>query len=296
MNSTEPAAARRRLGVARRAGRRGRRRGSAAAAPRRPRAPSRAARPRARRRGRRARAPPAAAAGRPRTRRSRRSAAGPRGGRAWTSGQAASSRSTPLETISLPTKTTSGSPRPPAGRNSCDVDAGRAEPRLLLQARQVRQRRPERLARCGRSRRGRRRRPPGPRGRRAGSVGMGLDRVLERRAVDLGREGGDGGAGEDRRAHHQVVGEGGVDAAGRGGDLAHGGDVGVEVAVELGLAQLGERLDLEALVGVLDVDRQQAADLGVVDLDPLDRDLAVLAEQVDLVAEPRPAPGARLAL
>ena len=52
----------------------------------------------------------------------------------------------------------------------------------------------------------------------------------------------------------------------RCGDLAHGGDVGVDVAVELVLAQLGEGLDLEALVGVLDVDRQQAADVGVVDL------------------------------
>ena len=97
-----------------------------------------------------------------------------------------------------------------------------------------------------------------------------FDRVLERRAVDLGREGPDVGAGEDRRAHHQVVGEGGVDAAGRLGDLAHGGDVGLDVAVELGLGQLREGLDLEALVGVLDVDREQAADVGVVDLDPLD--------------------------
>ena len=44
---------------------------------------------------------------------------------------------------------------------------------------------------------------------------MRLDRVLQRRAVDLGGEGADVGAGEDRRAHHQVVGEGGVEAADR---------------------------------------------------------------------------------
>ena len=103
--------------------------------------------------------------------------------------------------------------------------------------------------------------------------------------MDLGGEGADVGAGEDRRAHDQVVGEGGVEAAGRVGDLAHGGDVGLDVAVELLLGQLREGLDLEALVGVFDVDRQQAVDVGVVDLDPLDLDLAVLAEQVDLVAE-----------
>ena len=77
-----------------------------------------------------------------------------------------------------------------------------------------------------------------------------------------------------------------VEAARPLGDRAHRGDVGLDVAVELGLGQLREGLDLEALVGVFDVDRQQAADVGVVDLDPLDLDLAVLAEQVDLVAEP----------
>ena len=104
--------------------------------------------------------------------------------------------------------------------------------------------------------------------------------------MDLGREGGDVGAGEDRRAHDEVVGEGHVDAPGPLGDRPDGGDVGVEVAVELRLAQLREGLDLEPLVGVLHVDRQQAADVGVVDLDPLDPHLAVLAEQVHLVAEP----------
>ena len=97
-----------------------------------------------------------------------------------------------------------------------------------------------------------------------------FDRVLEGGAVDLGGEGADVGPGEDRRAHHQVVGQRGVDAADRRRDLAHGGDVGLDVALELLLGQLRERLDLEALVGVFDVDREQAVDVGVVDLDPLD--------------------------
>ena len=74
-------------------------------------------------------------------------------------------------------------------------------------------------------------------------------------------------------------------------DRADRGDVGVEVALELGVGQLREGLDLEALVGVLDVDRKQAADVGVVDLDSLDLDLPVLAEQVDLMAQPRQRPG-----
>ena len=77
-----------------------------------------------------------------------------------------------------------------------------------------------------------------------------------------------------------------VDATRPRGDLADGADVGLDVAIELRLGQLREGLDLEALVGVLDVDGEQAADVGVVDLDPLELGLAVLAEQMDLVAEP----------
>ena len=125
---------------------------------------------------------------------------------------------------------------------------------------------------------------------------MRLDRVLEGRAVDLGREGAELGAGEDRRAHDQVAGEGGVDAAGRCGDLADGGDVGVDVAVELGVGQLGEGLDLEALVGVFDVDGQQAVDVGVVDLDALDPSTS-RSWQSRWTSWPRPARArARLAL
>ena len=103
--------------------------------------------------------------------------------------------------------------------------------------------------------------------------------------MDLGGERGDLGAREDGRAHDQVVGEGGVKAAGLGGHLPHRLDVGRDVAIQLRGAQLGKCLDLEARVGVLHIDREQAADLGVVDLDALQLDLPVLAEEVDLVAE-----------
>ena len=255
--------------------------------------PAPARRSRGPRRGPRTPATPRAAAAPRRTRRSRRSAAARRGSRAWTSGQAASSRSTPLETISLPTRTTRGpsaaarcsiasaaargsrgeraaarrgslrrstlaasSAQPPwrptrraDRREELRVDARGAEPRLGGQARG--RRAPPRGSRpCGGSR-------PGPRaaasmpsrayGRKR--VGLGLHRVLERRAVDLGRE-AEARAGEDRRAHDQVVGERGVDAARRLDDVADGGHVGLEVAVELGFGQLRERLDLEALVAV----------------------------------------------
>ena len=221
-----------------------------------------------------------------------------------TSGQAASSRSTPLETISLPTKTTRepervGSARsvaaPPArgGTPRCRRPGGPAASSLA--GRDVRERRPERLGRVA----GADQHPVGrlhPLSGVGQEARMGFDRVLERRAVDLGGEGADAGAGEDRRAHHQVVGEGGVDPAGGVGDLADGGDVGLDVAVELGLAQLGEGLDLEALVGVLA--RRRAAGRrcrGCGSATPSSSDLAVLAEQMDLVAEPASA-RARLAL
>ena len=65
--------------------------------------------------------------------------------------------------------------------------------------------------------------------------------------MDLGRE-AQPGAGEDHRAHDEVVGERGVEAAEPLGKLADGGDVGGEVVLELGVAELGERLRLEALV------------------------------------------------
>ena len=71
------------------------------------------------------------------------------------------------------------------------------------------------------------------------------------------------GAGEDHRAHDEVVRERGVDAAERVDDArARRSTLALDVGVELGVGELGEGLDLEALVLVLDVDGQQAADVG----------------------------------
>ncbi len=53
----------------------------------------------------------------------------------------------------------------------------------------------------------------------------------------------------------------------RGNHIAHGRDVRIEITVELGVAQVGERLHLEALVAVEDVDREQPADVGAVNGD-----------------------------
>ena len=198
------------------ADRRGTRRGSAAAPPPRPRGP----RPS---RGDLARVVEiaaverrqAAGAARPRTRRSPAICSRASGCSPWTSGQAASSRSTPLETISLPTKTTrsggvgaarrggaarrrrqpplaqvpararvTGSPRPKAA--PCRPRAGRAA--SSLEPETSGERRPERLGRVARADEDAPRPLPCPRG-----VGqearVRLDRVLERRAVDLGGEG-----------------------------------------------------------------------------------------------------------
>jgi hypothetical protein len=134
-----------------------------------------------------------------------------------------------------------------------------------------------------------------------------LDRVLQRRAVHhdgVGHRPVEA-PGEDDRAHHEVVGQRDV-----GRDpvdhLVHRRDVGVEVAVELPRAEVGERLGLHPFVAVGDVDGEQAVDVGPVGgaadglaqgahteptVDPLaDRvdeveplGVALLAEQVDLM-------------
>jgi len=103
--------------------------------------------------------------------------------------------------------------------------------------------------------------------------------------VDLGCEGSDLGAGEDCRAHDQMPRQSRVNATSRIGHSADSFYVRCDVAIQLGVGHLGKSLDLEALVGVFDVDRQQAADVRVVDLDALDLYLAVLAEEMHLVTE-----------
>ena len=138
---------------------------------------------------------------------------------------------------------------------------------------------------------------------------------LERAAVDDGRE-SHPAAGEDQRAHHEVVRERCVDPASRRDDVGRRGDVGGDVGVELVVGELGERLDLEALVAVVHVHGEKPADVRDVGGDgagmyatglglgganpelspfPVARSIdprqlsraAVLAHQVDVVAESR---------
>ena len=119
--------------------------------------------------------------------------------------------------------------------------------------------------------------------------------------MDLGGE-AKARPGEDHGAHHQVVRERGVDSADRLHHVAHRRHVGLEVAVELGVGQLGEGLHLEALVLVAHVDGSRPpmsgrwirdrARLGSM---PGAVGAAVLAEQVDLVPE-RASARTRLAL
>jgi hypothetical protein len=97
------------------------------------------------------------------------------------------------------------------------------------------------------------------------ALGVRLDRVLERRAVDLhGVRHVAERPREDRRAHDQVVRQREVGADPLS-DLAHGGHVALQVAVELRLREVRERLGLDPVVAVGDVDRQQAAEVGAVD-------------------------------
>ena len=176
------------------------------------------------------------------------------------------------------------------GAEELDVDPRGAEAGLLSKSGDVRERRPEGLGGVAGADEDAGGGAHALFGEGPEAVEVGFDRVLEGRTVDLGGEGPDVGAGEDRRAHDQVIGQGHVDPPGPLGNRPDGGDVGVEVAIELRLAQLREGLDLEPLIGVLHVDGKQPADVGVVDLDPLDPHLAVLAEQVHLVAEPGQRP------
>jgi hypothetical protein len=135
---------------------------------------------------------------------------------------------------------------------------------------------------------------------------VGLDDVLQRAAVDLdGVRDVPEPAGEDRGAHDEVVGERDL-GAGAGGGLADGGDVGLDVAVELLVGQVRKGAGVGALVAIGDVERQQPADVRPVDrcarrraahvnlelavvpltggVDPVELErVAVLAEEVELV-------------
>jgi hypothetical protein len=94
-----------------------------------------------------------------------------------------------------------------------------------------------------------------------------------------------------------VIGQRRVDAARLAEDLPDGVDVRLDVPLELRLAQLGEGLHLEALVVVANEHGQQAADVGVVDRHrsrSVGREVAcvaILAQQVNLVSQPRQRAG-----
>ena len=228
---------------------RGTRAGSGARRAGRPRARARAARSRAPRRGRR-RAARSPAARCPRGRcRSRRSRAARPARAAATSGQAATSRSTPFETISLPTKLTMRSRSGSSARSASAAPASPPQPAASApSSRSASARSRSAAASVARARTRRRRRPAGPsrvllgqrrvvhhlpqplgrvaradqhgaRARQAlGGVGQEAlavrrDRVGQRAAVDLHRVGRVEPARQDHRAHDQVVGQADLDAA-----------------------------------------------------------------------------------
>ena len=158
-------------------------------------------------------------------------------------------------------------PAPPSGSRGAKVwmsTPGRAQERALAQVLE-RHRRPQALGRVPRAdqHRPRRHQPLARVGREP--LVVRLQRVLERRAVDLHGVGHVAEAArEDHRAHQEVVGEAGLDVGGRR-DVAHRAHVRVEVAIQLLVGEAVEGPHLEALVVVVDVHRQQAADVGPVD-------------------------------
>ena len=143
-----------------------------------------------------------------------------------------------------------------------DVDARRAEARALGQG-GVAHRRPQALGGVARAdEHGPR---PGQALARGGqeALGVALDGVLQRAAVDLHGVGHVAAerAGEDQRPHDEVVGQRHVGPR-AGDDVADGGHVGLDVGGDLGVAALGERAGRHALVAVGDVDGQEVADVG----------------------------------
>ena len=120
----------------------------------------------------------------------------------------------------------------PTGRKWCDVDAGRTETGARGQL-GVGERRPQAVGGVPRADEHRARSREPLAGVAQEALWFGLDGVLERAPVDLHRVGHPvERAREDRGAHDQVVGERDLGAHARG-DLAHGGDVGGEVAIDL---------------------------------------------------------------
>jgi hypothetical protein len=108
--------------------------------------------------------------------------------------------------------------------------------------------------------------------------------------VHLDRE-AEASPGEDDGAHDQVVRQRRVWPAEGVHDIPNSGDVGLEIALELSVGELGKRLDLKPLVAVRNEDRQQAADVGDVHRDPVASPdpvkisgAPVLAEQVHFVS------------
>ena len=149
------------------------------------------------------------------------------------------------------------------------------------------------------------------------AVRMRAHQVLQRAAVDLDRVGdaASDGPREDGRPRHEVVGQGDVDLC-VFRHLAYRGHVGVQVALEAGVVEVGERDRVEMVVGVGHVHGQHPADVRHVDgaahglpervhphgsaFPAADRvherqlgRLSVLAQEVHLVAQVRERPRER---
>ena len=214
---------------------------------------------------------------------------------------AAGSRSSRSASARSPARASAGGPRP----ERVDVHARRPEPRAVGQ-RGIVERRPQALRGvAGADQNAGGAREPLARERHE-AFRVALDRVLERAAVDLHGV-AKAGPREHDGAHHEVVRERRLRRGARR-DLADGLDVRAEVAVELGVGQVLERLRVEALVAIRHVHREHPTDRRPVDgaADRLAQNVeaqlavvprahcvhpresgrvAVLAQQVDLVAE-----------
>jgi hypothetical protein len=175
------------------------------------------------------------------------------------------------------------------GAERVDVHAGRAEACPLGERRLVGEHLPQALGGVPRADEHAGRPPNALQRIGQEATGVWANRVLERAAMDLHRIGRPPvqAAGQDHGPHHEVVGERHVGRR----DVADGRHVRLEVVVERILAELRVRDGIEALVAVGHVDGQYPADVRYVDRHAVRcLDLAVLAEQVHLVAEPGERP------